>query len=177
MAEKEQLIIEPLTDCDPAIGRMLWMLEDTRARLKEAVDGISSASIDWDPPDGGNRIGTLLYHIAAVEVDWLYEEALATDWPQEMVDLFPYDMRDDDGRLSLVQGISLSDHINRLDAVRASVIEGFRHMDIAEFRQVRQFEPYDVTPEWVLYHLINHEGEHCGQIMELRTRAELDLTP
>jgi len=27
-------------------------------------------------------------------------------------------------------------------------------------------------PLWVLHHLMQHEAEHCGQIMALRTRAE-----
>ena len=172
---KEQLVVEALDGYTPEVGRLIWMLEATRVRLKEAVDGISLASLDWQPPDGGNRIGTLLYHIAIIEADWLYEEALAIDWPQEITDLCAYGYRDDDGRLSLVEGESLADHLARLDQIRAKVLDGFRHMDVKTFRQPRHFDPYDVTPEWVLFHLINHESEHCGQIMDLRTRSEQAL--
>jgi uncharacterized damage-inducible protein DinB len=31
---------------------------------------------------------------------------------------------------------------------------------------------YSCTPEWVLHHLIQHETEHRGQIMTIRTQAE-----
>jgi uncharacterized damage-inducible protein DinB len=34
---------------------------------------------------------------------------------------------------------------------------------------------YDVTPEWVVHHLMQHEAEHRGQIGELRVAAEQAL--
>ena len=51
----------------------------------------------------------------------------------------------------------------------------FQAMTLAEFRRVRSFEHYDVTPEWVLHHLIQHEAEHRGQIGSIRDEAEHDL--
>jgi uncharacterized damage-inducible protein DinB len=32
--------------------------------------------------------------------------------------------------------------------------------------------PYDVTPEWVLHHLMQHEAEHRSQIGAPRARAQ-----
>ncbi|MBP1082581.1 DinB family protein [Bacillus gobiensis] len=31
---------------------------------------------------------------------------------------------------------------------------------------------YDVTPEWVVYHLIEHESYHRGQIFQLLSHIE-----
>lgn len=45
-------------------------------------------------------------------------------------------------------------------------------MTPADFHRGRAGEDYDITPEWALYHLMQHEAEHRGQIMELRQRAE-----
>jgi uncharacterized damage-inducible protein DinB len=36
--------------------------------------------------------------------------------------------------------------------------------------------PYDVTPEWVLHHLMQHEAEHRSQIGALRARAQRQLS-
>jgi uncharacterized damage-inducible protein DinB len=44
-------------------------------------------------------------------------------------------------------------------------------MDLTEFRRVRSLEYYDVTPEYVLHHLMQHEAEHRSQIGALMTKA------
>lgn len=45
----------------------------------------------------------------------------------------------------------------------------------AEFRRVRSLPYYDVAPEWVLHHLMQHEAEHRSQIGSLRARAQRQL--
>jgi uncharacterized damage-inducible protein DinB len=50
-------------------------------------------------------------------------------------------------------------------------------MALPEFRRVRSLTHYDVTPEYVLHHLMQHEAEHRGQIGTLRARAEGSLAP
>ena len=72
----EQLRLEPLPALDPAIGRALWQLEGARGRLKETLAALDETILDWEPYPGGNSVGTLLYHIAAIELDWLYCEVL-----------------------------------------------------------------------------------------------------
>jgi uncharacterized damage-inducible protein DinB len=51
----------------------------------------------------------------------------------------------------------------------------YQQMDLAEFRRVRALPAYDVTPEWVLHHLMQHEAEHRSQIGAVRRRAEREL--
>ena len=154
-----------LDGCQPEIGRLLWQLEATRWRLKECLEGLDTAVLDWQPAHGDN-IGTLLYHIAAIETDWLYVEVLQTPFPPEIIALFPFDVRDGEGRLTAVTGQSLTQHLQRLDTCRARLLTAYRAMSLADFRRLRQFEQYSVTPEWVLHHLIQHETEHRGQILE-----------
>ena len=52
--------------------------------------------------------------------------------------------------------------------VRESLVAVLRDMPLDEFRRVRRLEAYDVTPEWVVHHLLQHEAEHRGQIALLR---------
>jgi uncharacterized damage-inducible protein DinB len=120
-----------------------------------------------------------LYHIAAIETDWLFAEVLADYTPETAVSwpdaLLPYDVRDEKGWLTHVPDEKLTSHWQRLDAVRSILLDAFRGMSPAEFRRPRHLEKYDVTPEWVLFHLIQHEAEHRGQILERRTEAERTL--
>lgn len=166
--------VEPLPGYEPAIGRWLWVLEDTRRETKEeALTGLAPAALDWIPPHSENSIGTVLYHIALIELDWLYTEVLESQpWPEELKPLFALDDRDAQGRLSMLRGETLEEHLHRLDLVRQYLLAAFRGMSLQEFRRPRPFSRYRVTAEWVLQHLIQHEGEHRGQIQLLRSLAE-----
>ena len=167
------LSVEPLPGYEPTIGRWLWLLEDTRRETKEALTGLAPAALDWVPPHGENTIGTVLYHIALIELDWLYTEALESQpWPEELKPLFALPDRDARERLSPLGGETLEEHLRRLDLVRRHLLDAFRGMTLSEFRRARHFPRYRVTPEWVLQHVVQHEGEHRGQIQLLRTLAE-----
>ena len=184
-------VIMALPGFEPEIGRWLWALEDTRRRTKSSLDGLTQAVIDWPHPltrslglrtsgEGpgvrpGNSIGTLLYHLAAIEIDWLYSDVLQSQWPPELEALFPFDVRDEQGHLIAVRGLSLDGHLHRLDAVRSILLDTFRGMTLHEFRRARRVNDRDVTPEWVIHHLMQHEAEHRGQIGEIRIRAERTL--
>ncbi len=170
--EREALVIVPSGHAPADIERFLWMMEDVRAVTKRTVDGISQSALDWSPDPALNTIGTLLYHIALVEADWLYVEALAQPFPDKVAALLPYDARDASGHLTTVAGVSVAEHLARLDAVRAHFLTAYRAMSLDAFRQARGMDEYDVTPEWIAYHLIEHEAEHRGQIGMLRTLAE-----
>jgi uncharacterized damage-inducible protein DinB len=71
-----------------------------------------------------------------------------------------------------VTGESLDDHWARLEEVRRRLLAAYQTMTLEDFRRVRALPEYDVTPEWVLHHLMQHEAEHRGQIAALRARAE-----
>src|SRR6266508_255093 len=99
MVERKRLTLDPVAP-DPEVGRWLAALQDARGRTLRDLDGVTDEEIDRRPFEGANSIGTVLYHIAAIETDWLFEEILgaeASPWPQ---DLFPFAVREEDGRLT-----------------------------------------------------------------------------
>jgi len=179
----ESRAVNSLAGYQPEIGAMLWMLEDGRRRLKEALADLDAAGegaiLGWRPRPDVSSISTLLYHVAAIEADWLFEEVLADYTPPTAVAwpdaLFPYHIRDQAGHLTPMTGGTLAGHWQRLDAVRAILLEAFKGMTLAEFRRPRRLARYHVTPEWVLHHLIQHEAEHRGQMAERRGEAERGL--
>lgn len=163
---KRSLKISALPGYEEEIGRMLWCLEDVRRTLIAEMKGISRELLDTKI-DGRQTIGSLLYHIALIEADWLYVEVLGSDCDPEIQSLFPEEHRSEDGSLAHVEGQSIQEHFNRLNKVREVFLSHFRSMDLADWRKPRVLEQYDVTPEWVVYHLIEHEAHHRGQIFQL----------
>jgi uncharacterized damage-inducible protein DinB len=186
--QRRHNVVEVYASRAPENARALWTMQDTRSRTLEELDGVTSAMVDWlptpghalrgasQPPDGESSIGTVLYHLAGIEADWLYAEVLEQpEFPPDVVALFPYEVRDAQGHLTQVTGVSLAEHLQRLAVVRRLLLDVFEVMELAEFRRVRALPPYDVTPEWVLHHLMQHEAEHRSQIGALRARAQRQL--
>ena len=172
---KELLVLDDPLSQEPEIGRWLAALQDARLRTMRVLEGLSPTLLDWRSADDESSIGTLLYHLADIEADWLYVEVLEQSIPPEVLALFPYPTRDAQGQLTQVEGASLDEHIQRLVTVRSLLLDAFQSMELAEFRRVRSLPNYDVTPEYVLHHLLQHEAEHRSQIGALRAKAERAL--
>jgi DinB superfamily len=99
--QRIQLTIQPDAGATPEVGRALWSLEDARRRTNVVLKNIDPASVDWQPDWALHSIGTLLYHIGAIELDWLYSDVLEQPFPAEIEALFPHDVRDDGGKLTV----------------------------------------------------------------------------
>ncbi|HUX49281.1 MAG TPA: DinB family protein [Spirochaetia bacterium] len=173
--ERRQLMIAADQHKPPEIGLWLWALEDIRQKTLEVIDTIVPAEVDWFPSSNESSIGSVLRHIADVEADWLYVEVLEKPRPADILGLFPESEKDEQREnrgmhIPQVKGFTINQHVARLKFVRSAVLEVYRGMDLDDFRRVRKLESYDVTPEWVLYHLIEHEAEHRGQLIAIRDR-------
>jgi uncharacterized damage-inducible protein DinB len=171
MPTREQRIITPLDASHPELGRWLWAMEDTRARTKASVAGLDQAALDWAGPGVENSIGSLLYHIALIEFDYLYEDILGEGYPAGFESLVPFSDRDGEGHLTVVAGVSLEDHLARLGEVRRRLLERVARLDAQQMATARYYAEgnYDISPAWTLHHLMQHEAEHRGQILAIRT--------
>jgi len=171
---KERLTLEPLAD-DPEVGRWLAALEDGRRDTLREMDGVSAPMVDWYPNAPLNSIGSLLYHVALIEADWVATEILElTDYPPELAGLLPWPDRDADRHLSRIDGQSLDEHRARLDAIRQWVLTKLRPLTNEDFHRVRSLEQYDVAPDWAIHHILQHEAEHRSHIAWLRDTYKPD---
>ena len=153
---------------DPEIGRWLRALKDTRARTRRELRELPEGILDQAPPPGGSSIAAILYHLAIIEADWLFDDILdtqETDWPAE---LFPMDAREDGEHLSAFKGEKLDEHLARLDTVRTMLADTIGGMSIDDLHAPRERKDYHVSPAWVLHHLMQHEAEHRSQIGSVR---------
>ena len=167
-SERRELMLEQsVSAISEEIGRWSAVLTEGRARTLNGIATISPEEIDWQPPLGGNTIGTLLYHIALIEADWLFAEILEQPLPEDLRLLFR--LRDREAGGALVHLLEpVGQHVYRLGVVRELLLGCLGEMTLPEFRRVRSLRDYDVTPEWVVIHLLQHEAEHRGQIAMLR---------
>jgi uncharacterized damage-inducible protein DinB len=172
---RRELRGQPLPGYEPEIGIWLWALQKVRGRTLRLVEGLDQRTLDWEGLDEReNAIGTLLYHIANVEMGWLFLDILMQPGPPEQVKAdFPFPSRGPDRRLMSVLGESMEAHMGRLARSRKVLLETFKEIPPGEWRRMRspENEDYSVTPEWVIFHLVEHEGGHAFQISSLKARA------
>ena len=89
---KRRLKVDPLDGYPTDIGRWLWALEDARRITRRTVDGLDVPALDWRGPDGTeNSIGSLLYHVAGVEMGWLFIDVLGRALPPEVEAELPFE--------------------------------------------------------------------------------------
>jgi uncharacterized damage-inducible protein DinB len=170
---RDTLTLYPLSGYPEAVGYALACMEKERERTLEVVSDLSVDALDATPEGCLNSTGTLLYHIAAIELDWLYSEILEQDIPETFFPYFPQDVRDETGQLSIIASEGIAQHIERLAVVRKALLENLKDLDSEEFYRVRSLPPYDVNPAWVLYHLLEHEAKYGEQLAHICRALEL----
>jgi hypothetical protein len=171
---KRTLQVEPLPGFETDVGRWLWALQEVRRYTVAAVEGLEQAALDWEGSEGGeNSIGSLLYHIGLIEMSWLYMDILERPIPDAVLADFPHHVSEPGGRLARVRGLPLGDHLARLERSRARFLEEVRALPAEAWRILRRPADVDyaVTPEWAVFHLVEHEAGHLYQIRAIRARA------
>ncbi|HUS14268.1 MAG TPA: DinB family protein [Chloroflexia bacterium] len=173
-----------ITTCDPVpgytphIGRYVAQLNEVRAHLREQVAGLTIADIDWHPNDQVESIGTSLLHIAAVEWSWMHEDIFGTPddaYPGVWDEALPIRV----GRPQ-VQGRPPAVYLQHLDLIRAQtlqILRGFTDADLARRVGAAELPPgqeqgsrlYSI--DWIIWHILEHEAAHNGQIELLRRLA------
>lgn len=170
-----QLLMRPLAGYELEIARWLWALVEVRCRTVRLAGDLDQTTLDWEGADEReNAIGSLLYHIALVEMEWLYQGILGQEFPLQVRAAFPREAEDEQGRLTRVPGVPLADHLGRLERSRAIFLDAFRGMSIDDWRCLRKPAGHgdvEVTPEWGVFHLVEHEAGHAFQISSLKART------
>jgi len=167
MPDRERLVLDPIA-ADPEVGRWLAALEDGRRETLRELDGVSDALVDRAPAGPLDTIGTLLYHVGLIEADWVASDILGLDDPPDLGAFLPWPDRDDGGRLTVVTGLTLAAHLDRLAGIRSWVLQELSELTADDLGRTRAMPSYDVSPVWAIHHILQHEAEHRAHIAWIR---------
>jgi len=159
--------LDPAPGFDRLVGRYVTMLLDTRRRMERDLADLDPAELDATLPWAPNSVGTLLYHVAAIELDWTYADLLGAGFPAEAAEWFPTDVRDESGVLIAVTD-SYERHLARLTWSRNRLLEALATLRDADLDGTRLAGDDANGVSFILHHLMQHEAEHRGQIGEIR---------
>jgi len=150
------------------------MFELNRQRLLEQLEGVSDAMLDYTPnAQQVETIGTLLDHIAAIDWSWVFEDidGLEMDYPTWK---YAFALRSW-SEIEQRTGMGLQFYLDRIADERQKIMNRLRQF--SDHDLLHEFSTDDgattFTLEWLLFHLINHEAVHIGQISLLKRLSQL----
>ena len=136
----------------------LNIMQDNHNEIIEAIEGLSSAALDWTPGPDMNSISVLIFHLTGAERYWIGD--VAAQDPKE---------RDRDAEFR-VRGVDIAILKKRLDDnldYARSMLSNFRLEDL-EARRVSSRDGQTHTVAWALLHALEHTAVHLGQIQLTR---------
>ena len=146
------------------------MMARVRSRLLRVVEGLTDEEIDYSPDmERIETIGTLLLHIAAVEWSWIFEDIDGKEMDYEKWK-HAFALREENLPQLTKQGLQF--YIDRLLEVRSEVFVRLRNLDDSNLHILVDVGSAEVSIEWVLFHILEHEAMHIGQISILKRLAK-----
>lgn len=180
MAPTVQTLLEaPSGYRSETVARFLWQMDEQRRMLLAATRNLSAVDLNWQPAPGMNSIGMLLAHIAYAEthLTQIGLEGKATSDTKSVIGI-----DEEEEGMPLAEGAPPSPalagrELAWFDAMLVRSREATRRVamtltDADLARLVRRPRPdgservFNVG--WVLYHMLEHEAGHRGQIGLLR---------
>jgi len=165
------------------VARIAWQMDEQRRLLLDTVKGMTPADLEWQPAPGMNTIGMLLAHIAVAEnhMVTIGVEGQETSDTKGVIGL----TFDDEGMplgegappSPALAGKDLAFYELALGKARAYTHAAMRKLTDEDLKRVITRHPtedlqreFDVC--WMLYHLLEHEAGHRGQIQVLKHLME-----
>ncbi|OIJ10151.1 hypothetical protein BKP35_13635 [Anaerobacillus arseniciselenatis] len=144
---------------------LLQGLKSTREQLLKIVADLDQQDLYYEC-NGFPSISGYLLHIAQIELWWMRVVIQGQELSTEEKQLFNFHEKQE---ISAPLGKDRSYFLARLADAREVTKEIYLNLSDVEFRRASKKvkegdEIKAYTPEWILYHLIDHESYHRGQI-------------
>jgi uncharacterized damage-inducible protein DinB len=155
---------------DHATEYLLGILEDTRLTTIQTIRNIAVPELHWQYKEGWNTIGALLSHLTALEhyfrIEYVEGRPLTEEenkqWEPalDMGEFIPL----------LITSQPVEPYIDGLRDSRQQLLESMNNVTFEDLsRRIKGYDPENgCNLAWVLFHMIEDEIYHRGQISYLR---------
>lgn len=166
-------LIAPAAHEEPLMGTLLAMMRNVRHYLHTATRGLDAAALDAVPDPVRNGIGDLLAHLAAAETMICNITVHGRRFADDEAD-FEAAFRFERNPLA---GREVAAYHEHLAAVRARTLEALAAKDDAWLLEPRTFFGQASNNLYYLFHMIQDEARHTGQIILLRKHVIAGADP
>ncbi|WGK65142.1 DinB family protein [Croceiramulus getboli] len=152
----------------PQMGNLVDMLEDLKNRVTSQVESLDQAGTDFLLDEDANRIGAMIYHLAATEKYYqLYTFEGRSFTKEEEAQWMPPLQLGEPARNEF-QGRPISFYLDIWEQVRTETLE---------YLSQQEDEWLDKRPKnarmnnhWAWFHVMEHQANHMGQIALVKKR-------
>ena len=168
MVTKKLKNYEELT---PRVSNYYSMLQEVRERLLSIIDVLAEETLDFTPDERNfETIGTLLFHIAAIEWSWVFEDIDGLEMDYENFK-HAFALRPDVD-IPQLKGKKKQFYLNQMKEVREEVFQRLTKFSDEDLDNIVETKAYKFSIEWILFHILEHETMHIGQILLLKRLYE-----
>ncbi len=163
----------------PEVASFFAQLDALSDSMLEDLRGAGAGELSWQAKRGQNTIGMLLAHIAIVEVYWLLiaAERYTQAELERLLGIGEYDdgmpLSTDGAPPTALRGKSLAWYVALLRRARSySRRQAARFVPADLDRLIQRTRPNGQRVRqnirWILYHVLEHQAGHYGQVLLLR---------
>jgi uncharacterized damage-inducible protein DinB len=146
------------------------MFDHNRSRVLEILEDVTDEMLDFTPDSSSvESIASLLYHIAGVEWSWVFEDLDGREMDYEIWK-YAFALRDFHD-IEQLTGKPKQFYLDLILRTREEIMDRlkeFEDHDLTKEFTLSDNPDITFTLEYVLFHLINHEALHLGQISLLK---------
>ena len=148
------------------IGNMISMLDNLKQRVERIVAGLSQEQTDFLLDEDANRIGAIIYHLAATEAYYQVFTFEKRGFNNEENEKWMVALNlGEQGRKEL-KDKPISYYLEIYDDVRNKTKELLKTKDDKWFsRKVR-----GMSNHWAWFHVMEHQANHMGQLALISKR-------
>ncbi len=153
-----------------------WMLEDVRKETMKGIEHLSKEQLFQIPVAGESCIGSYLMHLAECEIFWL-EVLSGIEQPDELKKRSYYDKWFDssEGADPPKNPPELNEYIDVLKDTTKNFLDYVSSMTDDELEKEVVWKGGDkerrFSKKWIIYHILEHEAHHRGQMFMLIRKA------
>ncbi len=153
-----------------SIEYLLGILKDTRTTTLLTVRNLTIQELDRQYEKGWNTIGALLLHIAAIEhyfrIVYVENRELTALENKELTPALDMGIHIP----SLITGKNMDYYVNELSISRQKLLAALENVTFENFSKIFKSKDYNAECNlaWILYHMIEDEIYHRGQISILK---------
>ena len=167
------------------IDLLIYELEDIRKVLLKGVDHLTKEQLFTPPVPGEFPIGAYLMHFAEVDLGWL--KTLSEDTVEISDDIKNrsyynswYDAWGEDKGEPPTEALEVQAYFDTMAETRKMLLDYINTMtddDLEkEVTRTHDGKDYKFIKKWIIYHLIEHEAHHRGQMFMLLRMAGWNKT-
>lgn len=161
-----QYEIEPSKEYSHDMGNMIVMLDNLKGRVEGLVKNLNQEQTDFLLDENSNRIGALIYHLAATEAYYQVFTFEKREFNEEEKQKWMMALSLGDEAREEFQGKPIQYYLDLYDSVRNRTKELFQTKDDKWFSKKNR----GMSNHWAWFHVMEHQANHMGQLAYITKR-------